>query len=117
MRRSWLYFAMRSLREAEPVLIPEHGVDGNIHYAQRGCRGMPEVQELVAIGEVKETRADSVQANFRASRQKVSAYVRRGYAVCIIGPIRHDVSYLPIGTSALAPHLTFGRNLCDIGTL
>ena len=24
---------------------------------------------------------------------------------------------VPIGTSELAPHLTFGRNLCDIGTL
>ena len=37
---------------------------------------MPEIQKFVAIGEVKKPRADSVEADLRASRQKVRADAR-----------------------------------------
>jgi hypothetical protein len=33
---------------------------------------MPEIQELVAVGEVKKPRADSVKADFGAARQEIS---------------------------------------------
>ena len=36
---------------------------------------MPEIEELVAVGEVKQPGADSVEADFRASGQEISTDV------------------------------------------
>jgi hypothetical protein len=36
---------------------------------------MPEIQELVAIREIKQSGTDSVQAGFRTSGQEISTYV------------------------------------------
>ena len=71
--------------------LTENGVDGDIDNTQGRCRGMSEVQKLVAVSEVKKTRADSVQADFRASRQKISADAGRGGAGRVLGTILHSV--------------------------
>ena len=52
--------------------LPEHRVDRDIDDAQGRGGGMPEIQKLVAIGEVKQPRADSVEADLRASGQEIS---------------------------------------------
>lgn len=63
---------------------------------------MPEVEELIAIGEVEKPRADSIQADFRASRKEISTDAGRCRVGCFLGPILPSVAYVPIGTSALA---------------
>jgi hypothetical protein len=52
--------------------LPEHRVYRDIDDAQGRGGGMPEIQKLVAIGEVKQPRADSVEADLRASGQEIS---------------------------------------------
>ena len=71
---------------------PEDGIGGNIHDPQRRCGGMPVIEKFVAVGEIKEPRADSVEASLGASSQEISTDARCGLCSCFPGgSVRHGV--------------------------
>jgi hypothetical protein len=43
---------------------------------------MPVIKELVAVGEIKQPGADSVEAYLRASSEEISTDARRGLSGC-----------------------------------
>ena len=69
---------------------------------------MPEVEKFVAIGKVQKPCADSIQADFRTSRQKISTDFRRRRAGGLLaGSILHSVD---VSDSIILPNSSPSRN-------
>ena len=73
-RQKWKPFAVTQSRE--------NGVNRGINDSESGRVRMPEIEELVSVGEVQEPGANAIKADLRAARQEICADAGSGLFRC-----------------------------------